>query len=89
MEADWRSCRGKYLNMLPASEKVAFLDNAIIACANKKAMIKHNIDRAKASREPIAPIVAECNGAAATSESTDQAAGLSRKTTFSKYTILG
>ena len=36
MEADWRSCRGIYLNMLPASEKVAFLDNAIIACAKKK-----------------------------------------------------
>ena len=50
-------------------------------------MITHNIDKAKANRQPIAPIVAECNCAAATRESTDQAAGLSMKTTFSKNTI--
>ena len=66
--------------MLSATEKVIFLDNAILACAKKKDMIKHNIDTA------IAPIVAECNGAAATSESTDQAAGLPMKATIRKHT---
>ena len=52
----------------------------------KKDMIKHNIDKAKANRQPIAPIADECNGAAATSESTDQATGLSMKDAISKHT---
>ena len=58
-EEDWRSWRGRYLNMLSATEKAIFLDNAILACARKKDMIKHNIAKVKANRQPIAPIVAE------------------------------
>ena len=72
--------------MLPATEKVIFLDNAIRAVAKKNDMIKHNIDKARANRHPIAPIVAECNGASATSESTDQATWLPMKATISKHT---
>ena len=72
--------------MLSATEKAIFLDNAILACVKKKGMIKHNIDKAKANRHPIAAIVAECNGAAATSHSADQAAGLPMKATIRKHT---
>ena len=50
-------------------------------------MIKHNIDKTKATRQPIAPIVAECNCAAAKSKSADQAAGLPMKATINKHTI--
>ena len=35
-EAEWRSWRGRYLNLLSATEKAIFLDNAIIACVKKK-----------------------------------------------------
>ena len=73
--------------MLPATEKVIFLDNAMCACAKKKDMIKHSIDKAKANRQPISSIVAECNDAAAISEYTDQDDGLPVKTTISKNTI--
>ena len=33
---NWRSWRGRDLNMLHATEKAIFLDNAILACARKK-----------------------------------------------------
>ena len=73
--------------MLPATEKAIFLDNAILECAKKKDTIKHNMGKAKAIRQPIAPIVSEGNCAAAKSESADQAAGLPMKTIISKNTI--
>ena len=72
--------------MLPATEKAIFLDNDIPACAKKKEIIKHNIDKVKANMQPIAPIVAECNCAAAKGQSADQAAGLPLKTIISKNT---
>ena len=72
--------------MLPATDNAIFLDNAILACAKKKEMIKHNIDKVKANMQPIAPIVAECNCAVAKSQSADQAAGLPMKTIISKNT---
>ena len=58
------------------------------ACAKENEMIKHSIDKVKANRQPIAPIVAECNSycAAAKSRSVDQAAGLPMKTIISKNT---
>ena len=56
-EEDWRSWRGRDLNMLPATEKAVFLYNATLACAEKNDMIKHNIDKVKANRQPIASIV--------------------------------
>ena len=71
-------------NMLPATEKAIFLDNAILACVKEKEMIKHNIDKVKANMQPIAPNVADCNCAAAKSHSADQAAGLPMKTIISK-----
>ena len=74
------------LNMHPATEKAIFLDNTIIACAKKKDIIKHNIDKVEANMQPIAPIVAECKCAAAKSQSADQAAGLPMKTIISKNT---
>ena len=86
-EEDWMSWRGRDLNMLPATEKAIFLDNAILACARKKDMIKHNIAKVKANWQPIAPIVAECNCATAKSESADQAAGLPTKIIISKNTV--
>ena len=81
------SWSGRELNMLPATEKAIFLDNDIPACAKKKEMIKHNIDKkVKANMQPIAHIVAECNCAAAKSQSADQAAGLPLQTIISKNT---
>ena len=69
--------------MLPATEKVIFMNNAIITCAKKIYMIKHNINKVKASRRQIVPVVAECNCVAAKSSSADQAAGLTMKTNIS------
>ena len=51
-------------------------------------MIKHNIAKVTADRQPIAPIVAECNRAAAKSASADQAAGSPIKSVISKNTVL-
>ena len=73
--------------MLPPSEKAIFVDNAIIAYAKKKDMIKHNIAKVNAIRQSITPIVSECNCAAVKSESADQDAGLPMKTIISKNTV--
>ena len=81
------SWRGRDINMLPATEKAIFMDNAFLAWARRKDMIKNYIAKVKANRQPIAPVVAEGNCAAAKSESADQTAGLSMKTSISKNTI--
>ena len=73
--------------MLPPSEKAIFVDNAIIAYAKKKDMIKHNIAKVNANRQSITPIVSECNCAAVKSESADQDAGLPMTTIISKNTV--
>ena len=80
------SWSGRDLNLLRATEKAIFLDNAIIACVNKQEMINNNIDKVKANMLPIAPIVADSNCDAAKSHSADQAAGLPMKTIISKNT---
>ena len=57
--------------MLLATNKAIFMDNAILVCAKTKYVIKHNIYKVKTNREPITPIVAECNCSAAKIESAD------------------
>ena len=84
---DWMSWRFTYLNMLPATVKAIFLENAILARAKKKYMIEHNMNKVKTNMQPIAPIVTECYFAAVKSESADQAAGLPMKTIISKNII--
>ena len=80
------SWSGRDLNMLPATETALFLNNTILACAKKKEMIKHNIDKVKANMQPIAPHCSRVPRCSGQNQSAHQAAGLPMKTIISKNT---
>ena len=56
-----------------------FIDTGLLACARRKDMHKHNVDRVKALGTDIAPIVADSSPREARGEQNDKAASLPHK----------
>ena len=83
-QADWRRWRTRALDLLPATERKAFLDEAILACALKKDMVAHNVQKVKATGHPVAPISALSRPARAATENSDRSCNLLSKIILSR-----
>lgn len=70
-------CRA--LDILPPTERESFLDRGILACAYKKDMVHHNVNRIKAIGQPVAPISAVSTPRQACGELGDKDSGLPSK----------
>ena len=82
----WKRWRSRALDFLPEEEQVDFFQNGILACALKKDMVKHNIQKVKANGQPIAPIAADSTPAEARRESSERSSGLISKIIISRNT---
>ena len=78
-EDDWEKWKDRNLDMMPPAERKAFIDTGLLACARRKDMHKHNVDRVKALGTDIAPIVADSSPREARGEQNDKAASLPDK----------
>ena len=59
---DWKKWQSRTLDLLPPDEKQDFIDNGILACARKKDMVNHNIEKVQSIGQPVAPIFAQNTG---------------------------
>ncbi|KAL8597100.1 hypothetical protein ACOMHN_008173 [Nucella lapillus] len=58
-EQDWQRWKKQDLHLLSREKQKLFLEKAVLACAYKKDMVRHNIEKVKANNQPIALIKAE------------------------------
>ena len=78
-EEDWTKWKDRNLDLLPPAEREAFIKGGILACARKKHMASHNVDRVRALGKDIAPIVADSSPPVASGEQNDNDASLPHK----------
>ena len=85
---DWNKWKSRTLDRLPPSEQKDFIQNATMACSEKKNMIQHNLDKVKANKQPIAVIRAQSNCHAAKQASSDKAYGLVSELVINKNSVV-
>ena len=84
---DWKKWKQRSLDLLPLDEKQSFLDDGVLACALKKDMVQHNINKVRGTGNPIAPILAQSSPKEASKEVSDRACGLASKIILSRGTV--
>ena len=78
-EEDWSKWKDRNLDILPPAEREAFIKGGLMACARRKDMHSHNVDRVRALGKDIAPIVADSSPPEARGEQNDKEASLPHK----------
>ena len=68
---DWKKWKLRQLDLLPINEQEEFNQHAILACSEKKNMIKHNLYKVRCNNQPIAMIRAVSGCSAAKKASSD------------------
>ena len=87
-ENDWYKWRSRNFELLSPIEQEDFNQTAIMACSEKKNMIRYNADKVKANNQPIAIIKAVSNCTAASKVSSDKAFGLLNELAVSKNYVV-
>ena len=75
-QQDWVRWKTRALENLPIPEREAFLKHGILACARKRDMIQHNIQKVKDLGRPIAVIAAQNQPSTSSTASAEQSSGL-------------
>ncbi|KAL8586174.1 hypothetical protein ACOMHN_057736 [Nucella lapillus] len=87
-EQDWQRWKKRDLHLLSREKQKLFLEKAVLACAYKKDMVRHNIEKVKANNQPIALIKAESKPKGeANKTSAERDSGLTSVITLSKDTV--
>ncbi|KAL8566185.1 hypothetical protein ACOMHN_034761 [Nucella lapillus] len=87
-EQDWPRWKKRDLHLLSREKQKLFLEKAVLACAYKKDMVRHNIEKVKANNQPIALIKAESKPKGeANKTSAERDSGLTSVIALSKDTV--
>ncbi|KAL8605082.1 hypothetical protein ACOMHN_018883 [Nucella lapillus] len=87
-EQDWQRWKKRDLHLLSREKQKLFLEKAVLACAYKKDMVRHNIKKVKANNQPIALIKAESKPKGeANKTSAERDSGLTSVIALSKDTV--
>ncbi|KAL8617749.1 hypothetical protein ACOMHN_054745 [Nucella lapillus] len=87
-EQDWQRWKKRDLHLLSREKQKLFLEKAVLACAYKKDMVRHNIEKVKANNQPIALIKAESKPKGeANKTSAERDSGLTSVIVLSKDTV--
>ncbi|KAL8594719.1 hypothetical protein ACOMHN_051665 [Nucella lapillus] len=87
-EQDWQRWKKRDLHLLSREKQKLFLEKAVLACAYKKDMVRHNIEKVKANNQPIALIKAESKPKGeANKTSAERDSGLTSVIALSKDTV--
>ncbi|KAL8596788.1 hypothetical protein ACOMHN_053884 [Nucella lapillus] len=87
-EQDWQRWKKRDLHLLSREKQKLFLEKAFLACAYKKDMVRHNIEKVKANNQPMALIKAESKSKGeANKTSAERDSGLTSVIALSKDTV--